>query len=99
VSYTKFGNPRPPPMETVCGWVRRAWRETEADSVANSIAAAGFSSSVDDWHIARHDVYGRKFMAAWSDGIDAVEEDDSDVFNVQGLCDCLDDISIVHDDE
>lgn len=96
VSCTKLGNPRPPPVETVCGWVCRAWRETEAETVVNVITAASFSSSVDHWHIARHDVFGQKLMAAWSDGMNTVEDDAS---NVQELYDCLDDISIVHDDE
>ncbi|GMF64688.1 unnamed protein product [Phytophthora lilii] len=99
VSYTKFGNPRPPAVDVVCGWVRRAWRETDTNAVLNSIAAAGFSDNVYDWHIARHDVYGEKFTTAWyANNVEDESKDEDDAFNVQELYDCLDDISILHED-
>lgn len=97
VSYTKFGNPRPPDVKVVCEWVKRAWRETDPATVCNSIAAAGFSDNVYDWHIARHDVYGDKFMAAWDTESGGNDEEES--FNLHELDDCLDEISILHDDE
>jgi hypothetical protein len=83
VSYTKFDNPRPPDVKVVCEWVRRAWRETDPAAVTNSISAAGFSDNVYDWHIARHYVYGESSYA----------------FNLHELDDCLDEITILHDDE
>ncbi|POM66760.1 LOW QUALITY PROTEIN: Pogo transposable element with KRAB domainlike [Phytophthora palmivora] len=53
VEYTRFGKPRMPSIEVVCGWVRKAWHNTECNTVVNSIAAAGFADSYLDWHIAR----------------------------------------------
>ena len=96
VSYTKFGNPRPPSVETVCEWVRNAWRETSQDAVAHSIAAAGFSDNVYDWHIARHDVYGQKFLDAWEGAEENKSNEDGDEFNMDEMYDCLDEISLLH---
>jgi hypothetical protein len=93
----KFGNPRPPDVKVVCEWVRRAWREIDPAAVTNSISAVGFSDNVYDWHIARHDVYGEKFMAARD--TESGETEEEDAFNLHELDNCLDEITILHDDE
>ena len=33
----------------------------------NSIEFAGFADDTKDWHIAKHDVYGEKFLESWAD--------------------------------
>jgi hypothetical protein len=65
VEYTRFGNPRMPSVGVVCGWVRKAWRDTDSGIVANSVATAGFADHYMDWHVARHDVYGERFCKNW----------------------------------
>ncbi|ETN10701.1 hypothetical protein PPTG_09795 [Phytophthora nicotianae INRA-310] len=57
VEYIARGTPRPPSVETVCNWVRTAWRETLTSVVLNSIEAAGFHQSPSRWSIWNHDVY------------------------------------------
>ena len=34
-------------------------------NIQNSIKSAGFSGVANDWHIAKHDVYGTQFLEAW----------------------------------
>jgi valyl-tRNA synthetase len=63
--------------------------------VVNSISAAGFSDNVHDWHIARHDVYGHKFMDAWDSAEENQVNADDDEFNMDELHDCLDEISLL----
>ena len=46
VSYTRNGNPRPPAIEEVTGWVQQAWRDVPEDVVLASLWAAGFDP---DW--------------------------------------------------
>ncbi|KAG3001932.1 hypothetical protein PC120_g19992 [Phytophthora cactorum] len=65
VKYTRFSNPRMPSVGVVCGWVKKAWRDTDCETVANSVAAAGFADHCMDWHVARHDVYGDRFREKW----------------------------------
>ena len=31
----------------------------------NSIMSAGFSTDAEEWHVAKHDVYGAKFSEKW----------------------------------
>ncbi|KAJ0401148.1 hypothetical protein P43SY_004355 [Pythium insidiosum] len=106
VTYTKAGNPRPPPVTTVCAWVRKAWTETNATVVENSVSAAGFADRFDDWFIAGHDVYGESFKTKYSatlttapereEPADQVFEDS--VFNVDEMYDALDEVSVVIDE-
>jgi hypothetical protein len=42
-------------------------------------------------------VYSEKFMAAWDTESGKTEEEDA--FNLHELDDCLDEITILHDDE
>jgi hypothetical protein len=77
--------------------VQRAWRETDPAAVTNSISAAGFSDNVYDWHIARHYVYGENFMAARD--TESGETEEEDAFNLHESDDCLDEITILRDDE
>ena len=44
--------------------------------IQNSIAAAGFTDDVNKWHIARHDVYGAKFLRAWNEEEAVIHLDD-----------------------
>lgn len=94
VVYTKNGNPKPPSKELVNSWVGESLNELKTETIQNSIISSGFSSNPDDWHIAKHDVYGRKFCEAWAvsnqieqfpyESISGEDVDDQDV-------DCLDD--------
>ncbi|KAJ0397496.1 hypothetical protein P43SY_009303 [Pythium insidiosum] len=80
VQYTKAGNPKPPAVEVVAGWVKRAWKAVPDSVIHKSIAGAGFSPNYEDWHIARHDVYGSVFRQRWLEGAEVsatgVDEDD-----------------------
>ncbi|KAE9022789.1 hypothetical protein PR003_g12124 [Phytophthora rubi] len=96
VQYTRGGNPRPPAVATVCGWIRRAWRATDSDTVINSISAAGFSENPYDWFIARHEVYGERFLDSWAMP-DA--ESEADTFNVGEIDDALDEVTIWHKEQ
>lgn len=96
VEYTRGGNPKPPSVDVVTKWIRRAWREVPDEVVAKSITRAGFSTSSAEWHIARHDVYGEGFRRAWlerdtQESRPLIEEADDGA----DLCAALDDISIV----
>ncbi|KAG3236910.1 hypothetical protein PI124_g18086 [Phytophthora idaei] len=65
VEYTRFGNPRMPSVDTVCGWVIRTWRDTEESTIMRSVEAVGFAQNPSEWFIAKHDVYGAKFREKW----------------------------------
>ncbi|GMF24788.1 unnamed protein product [Phytophthora fragariaefolia] len=93
VEYTRFGNPRMPCVDTVCGWVVRAWRETEEATVMDSMEAAGFANEPTDWIIAKQDVYGSKLRERWAD--ESMEDDDTDMLNLSVSDDALDDINLV----
>jgi hypothetical protein len=67
VVYTRGGNPRPPSVEIVTDWIKKAWRETPDDVVFNSVQVAGFSLDHREWFISKHDVYGEKFVKAWEE--------------------------------
>ena len=66
VEYTAAGNPRPPPNEVVRGWVKDAWNGVSRQNVARCVQAAGFSDNQEEWHIAKHDIYGECFRDAWA---------------------------------
>uniref|UniRef100_A0AAV2YRD5 DDE-1 domain-containing protein n=1 Tax=Lagenidium giganteum TaxID=4803 RepID=A0AAV2YRD5_9STRA len=95
VEYTRNGNPRPPQVETVCAWVRQAWRETPESVVVNSVDAAGFCDDPSRWFIWNHDVYGWKFRQAWA--TPQAELTDTDAFNMGGLDYALDDVDVVEE--
>ncbi|RLN88949.1 hypothetical protein BBJ28_00023034 [Nothophytophthora sp. Chile5] len=88
VEYTRFENPRMPSVRVVCGWIKKAWRDTDSSTVINCVAAAGFADNCMDWHVARHDVYGEKFREKWEASRE-VEQDEVD-FNLDDLHDALD---------
>ncbi|KAG3080877.1 hypothetical protein PI125_g20318 [Phytophthora idaei] len=67
VEYTRFGNSRMSSVDTVCGWVLRAWRDTEESTIMLSVEAAGFAQNPSEWFIAKHDVYSAKFREKWSE--------------------------------
>lgn len=75
MTYTKNGNPKAPSAEIAREWVKKAWQQTEDNVVKNSIAAAGFGNEPEQWHIAKHDVYGKAFVEAWK----KQEQNDRDV--------------------
>ncbi|GMF24308.1 unnamed protein product [Phytophthora fragariaefolia] len=95
VRYTRGRNPRPPAVATVCGWIRRAWRDTDSETVINSITAAGFSENPYDWFIARHDVYGERFLDSW---VTSDAESETDTFNLGEIEDALDEVTILHEE-
>jgi DDE superfamily endonuclease len=95
VQYTAKGNPRPPSVEIVSDWVRQAWRLVPAEVVNHSIACAGFADDYTEWHIARHDVYGERFVAAWNARADEDVADDVLEDIESDLCDALDDITLI----
>ncbi|KAG6945265.1 hypothetical protein JG688_00016644, partial [Phytophthora aleatoria] len=37
VEYTQFNNPRMPSVDTVCEWVRKAWRDTDEATKFNAL--------------------------------------------------------------
>jgi hypothetical protein len=93
VVYTRGGNPRPPSVEIVTGWIKKAWRETPDNVVFNSVQAAGFALDHQEWFISKHDVYGEKFVKAWGEReTQEVAEVD---FNIDSLNDALDDFQII----
>ena len=65
VQLTRGGNPKPPNDEVICNWVKTAWRNVDTDVIKKSIARAGFDKNVEEWHIARHDIFGERFRAMW----------------------------------
>ena len=70
VEYTRGGNPKPPSIETVNAWVLDAWRAVEPSNVRKSIGSAGFAENETDWHIAKHDIYGEKFLKSRKNAAD-----------------------------
>ena len=40
-------------------------------NIKASSLAAGFDRSYNNWHVAKHDVYGEAFKVAWSNAMDA----------------------------
>ena len=93
VQFTRNGNPKPPNVEEVVKWVQHAWKAVPDEVVWRSVLAAGFSENFEDWHIARHDVYGQKFREKWlSAQPDASDDDDlSDLVS-------FDELFIIDDD-
>lgn len=65
VEYTKNGNPKAPTISKINSWVKYSWNKVSKTNIANSIKCAGFSSSYEDWHIAKHEIYGSKFINAF----------------------------------
>jgi hypothetical protein len=51
-------------------------------NILSSIASAGFHDDYNNWHIAKHDVYGQQFNERWVDTGDVEhtigQEDDVD---------------------
>ncbi|OWZ21105.1 hypothetical protein PHMEG_0004400 [Phytophthora megakarya] len=97
VTYTKAGNPRAPDISLVTSWVSQAWKETPVEVVEKSIKACGFGSNSSDWHIAKHDVYGSKFRAAWElqEGVESESNvDDETQAQIESIMETLDDIVI-----
>eukprot|EP00644_Phytophthora_capsici_P016787 jgi/Phyca11/131700/e_gw1.111.63.1 len=82
-----------PSVDTVCEWVRRAWRDTEESTVMHSIEAAGFARDPSDWFIAKHDVYGAGFREKWAE--ESKDDENVDLLNLSALDDALDDINLV----
>ncbi|KAG3077385.1 hypothetical protein PI124_g19102 [Phytophthora idaei] len=65
VTYTRGGNPRPPPVETVADWVSAAWKRVPEKVVMSSIYGCGFDDDFEEWFISKHDVYGDLFRTKW----------------------------------
>lgn len=97
VENTRNGNPRPPPVETVCDWVRRPWREAPITVVINSIEVAGFHEEPSRWFIWNHGVYGQKFQQKWRASVDDDDEKSEDPFNLDEIDVALDDVEIVEE--
>ncbi|GMF33087.1 unnamed protein product [Phytophthora lilii] len=95
VEYTRNGNPRPPPVESVCVWVRQAWRDTPESVVLSSIETAGFDDDPSRWFIWNHDVYGWQFQRAWARS--ETESSGVDPFNLDELDIALDDVDVVEE--
>ncbi|KAE9350786.1 hypothetical protein PF008_g6266 [Phytophthora fragariae] len=93
VEYTRFGNPRMPVVAVVCEWVKKAWRDTDSNTVINSVSAAGFADSYLDWHVGKHDVYGARLCTSR----EAADEDHEYMgnFNLDELHDALDDAALI----
>jgi len=70
VEYTKGGNPKPPKNEVVRRWVLDSWNQISNENISNSILSAGFHDDFRDWHISKHDVYGRQFRDLWENTAD-----------------------------
>ena len=67
VEYTRGGNPKPPKENVVNEWVKIAWRAIPSETIQNSVNAAGFAFNHRNWHIAKHDIYGAKFIERWEE--------------------------------
>lgn len=93
VQYTSKGNPRPPSVEVVSDWVRQAWRLVPAEVVNRSIARAGLVDEYTEWQIARHDVYGERFVTEWLTRADNLVTEFA--IDESYLCDALDDITLI----
>lgn len=61
LEYTRGGNPKPPSHQVVNMWVNNAWKELRQANIVNSVNSAGISQNLEDWHIAKHDIYGNQF--------------------------------------
>jgi NDP-sugar pyrophosphorylase family protein len=59
-------------------------------NILSSIASAGFHDDYNNWHIAKHDVYGQQFKERWVDTGDV--EHNNDHFEEIGQEDDVDDI-------
>jgi hypothetical protein len=94
VEYTRFGNPRAPRIETVCGWVKESWCDTPTLTVQNSIEIAGFSPNPERWYIWNHDVYDWKFQRKWNE---KEEKEEEFRFSTDDLNDAMNDISLVEE--
>ena len=94
VTYTRGGNPKPPPHSTVESWLRDSWKAVSISNIQNSIKSAGFADDAKEWHIAKHDVYGAGFLNVWANC-----QDDQVVLTELELCGQLDDITIDDDVE
>lgn len=70
VEYTKGNNPKPPRDEVVRSWLVDSWRQVSLTNIENSIKSAGFADNYNDWHIAKHDVYGENFRTSWQNAGD-----------------------------
>ena len=91
IQYTNGGNPKPPSNDVVRTWVLEAWRQVSLSNIMNSILAAGFANSHNDWHISKHDVYGTQFTEAWhnSKKIEVTTEDFECYSQDDELTDCI----------
>lgn len=65
VEFTRAGNPKPPKPEVVNDWVKSAWQAVPKETIQNSVRSAGFAFNHCEWHIAKHDIYGSKFISSW----------------------------------
>ena len=65
MEYTKAGNPKPPNAELINAWVRDAWQAVPNDTMRNSVNSAGFALNHADWDIAKHEIYGPRFVESW----------------------------------
>ena len=45
--------------------VQDAWRAVSPDNIKRSVESFGFHPCPTQWHVAKHDVYGQKFLNAW----------------------------------
>ena len=76
---TRSGNPKMPSETVVSQWVSQSWKSIPQSVIVNSISRSGFDANTNNWHIARHDVYGAAFLEAWNeadmiDVTDALED-------------------------
>ncbi|KAE8967298.1 hypothetical protein PR003_g31073 [Phytophthora rubi] len=91
VTYTRGGNPRPPTIETVASWVASAWSQVPEDAVKKSVGRCGFLDDPSNWHISKHDVYG-KFRTAWELNGNATVNSDLDEDTCNELLDAFDEV-------
>ncbi len=45
--FTKFGNPKPPPLELVLEWIDRAWQELSKEIIVKSFEACALTTPLD----------------------------------------------------
>lgn len=97
VEYTAAGNPRPPSNGVLRSWVKDAWNGVSNNNIRRCIQAVGFSPNYEEWHIAKHAVYGQLFQDAWNntgprevnpDEFEEVPQDD-DIDVIDGTFDGL----------
>jgi hypothetical protein len=75
VEYTKSGNPKKPCNTVIETWVKDAWNLVPESVVKSSILAAGFHNDYREWHISKHDVYGKSFTSLWNQMIEENAEE------------------------